>query len=516
VTCGGNEGGALVGDRAVVRWGDGDQRCDLALVSVRVVGAVSVTRAATAPRHPVDDAERMLPNSIDAERAVLGAILLHNDCYEQAAPIVAAVHFFRIAHRLIYAAIDRLLEWKDGTVDLVTLREELGKRGELEKVGGPAYISALIDGVPRSTNIEQYARIVREKAQLRTLIAAGNKIVSAAYEAEESPAVILAQADKAIVELQAGNGTSRTVSLIDSSAGLLADLEYRVAHRGEILGCPSGFASIDEITFGWQPGDLIVLGARPSIGKSSFAVNSATASAKIGKRVALFSLEMRRKQLEYRMLSSLSGVPLPRILSGCVMAPDWPALAAATTVMHALPFHINDQAGLTIGEIRAECRRIKSEEGSLDLVIIDYVQLMGGMLEDRRANRNDQIADTSRRTKTLADELGVPILLLSQLSRANEKRPDPRPKLSDLRESGSLEQDADIVGFLHRKNHREGGLTYFIIEKQRQGSTGTLKLSLDRDLVLFTDAPDLAEPVEPRRTKKSDAAEEKDRYRTDS
>lgn len=472
-------------------------------------------RTATAQRRAVDEAERTLPHNLEAERAVLGAILLHNDAYEKAAPIVTAPDFFRDAHRRIYQAIDRLLEWKGGIVDMVTLREELGKRGDLDEVG-PTYLSALVDGMPRSTNVEHYARIVREKSQLRQLIATGNKFISAAYAAEEPAEVILAQADKSIVELQAGNGTSRTISLIDSSAGLIADLEYRVAHRGEIIGCPSGFTSIDEITLGWQPGDLIVLGARPSIGKTTFVVNSATAAARAGKRIAIFSLEMRRKQLEYRMLSSLSGVPLSRLLSGCLMTPDWPLVAEATNVMHALPFHINDQAGLTIGDVRAECRRIKAEEGSLDQVVIDYVQLMGGMLEDRRSNRNDQIADTSRRTKTLADELGVPILLLSQLSRANEKRPDPRPKLSDLRESGSLEQDADIVGFLHRKNHREGGLTYFIIEKQRNGPTGTIKLSLDRDVVLFTDAPDLPEPVEPRRTKKTNAAEEKDRYRTDS
>lgn len=463
------------------------------------------------------EAERTVPHNLEAERSVLAAILLENSAYERASPIVAASDFFRDAHRRIYGAIDRILEWRDGVADLVTLREELNKRGELDEVGGAAYISALFDGVARSSNVEHYARIVREKKQLRDLIAASNKILSLAYAGEESPEVILQQADRALVDLLAGNGSGRTVSLRDSGSALLADLEYRVQHRGELVGIDTGFASVNELLNGWQAGDLNVIGARPSIGKTTFVINSAVAgAAKAGKRTAVFSLEMRRKQLEYRMLSSLSGVPLSRILSGCLMAPDWAPVSAAVGVMNELPIYVNDRAGMSIGDIRTECRRLKSEEGALDLVIIDYVQLMDGMLE-KRSTRNEQIGDTSKRCKHLADELGVSIVLLSQLSRANEKRPDPRPKLSDLRESGALEQDADNVCFLHRRNHREGGLTYFIAEKQRNGPTGTLKLSLDRDIVTFTDAPDLAEPVPERKAiKKGEAPKETDRYLTDS
>lgn len=469
-----------------------------------------------ANRRAVAEAERTLPNNLEAERAVLGAILLHNDAYEQVSPILAAGDFFRDAHRRIYKAIDRILEWKDGRADLVTLKEELGKRGELDDVGGPVYISALFDGVARSANVEHYARIVREKAQLRDLIASANRILSTAYAAEESPAAILSMADREMVDLLAGHGSSRTVSLRDSSGQLLEDLEFRVQHRGELIGVDTGFPSINEITSGWQAGDMTVIAARPSIGKTTFVVNTAIAGGRAGKRVAIFSLEMRRKQLEYRMLAGLSGVPLARILSGCLMATDWAPLTQAIGEMSALPFHINDQAAMTIGQIRSECRRLRHEEGDLGLVIIDYVQLMTGMLEDRRASRNDQVTDTSRRIKLLADEMSVSILLLSQMSRANEKRPDPRPKLSDLRESGSLEQDADNVMFLHRKDHRKGGLTYFIAEKQRNGPTGTLKLSLDREIVTFTDAPDLEEPVPESKKLAKGEKPEKDRYRTDT
>lgn len=436
-------------------------------------------------------AERTLPHNLDAERAVLGAIMLNNAAYEVASPIVSASDFYRDGHRRVFAAFDRLLEWKDGTVDLLTLREELAKRGELEEAGGAVYLSALIDGVPRSTNIEHYARIVFEKAQLRRLIFAMNRVQASAYEGEEAPAVILAQADKAILEIQSGNGSSRTIVLRDTTNALLQNLEHRHKHKGELSGVDTGFKSINEVTLGWQPGELIVIGARPSIGKTTFVMNSVAASAQAGRRPAVFSLEMRRQQLEYRLLSSLSDVPLSRILSGHLIPSDWEKVSKALGIMGEMQIYINDQAGLTIGDVRSECRRLRAEDG-VDLIVVDYVQLMAGML-DGKATRNEQITDTSRRAKTLADELGVPVILLSQLSRANEKRNDPRPKLSDLRESGALEQDADIVGFLHRKNHRVGGLTYFIIEKQRNGPTGTLKLSLDRDVVTFTDAPNLEE-----------------------
>lgn len=455
-------------------------------------------------RRALDVAERTLPHNLEAERAILGSILLHNDAYAVVGSTLQAGDFYRQAHQRIFASLDRLLEWKGGRADYVTLREDLEKRGELEEVGGPVYLTGLTDGIARAANIEHYARIVKDKAQLRGAIYAMNKVISQAYEAEETPAEIFGRVDKALLDLQANGGAGRMLSLEQSGPALMENLEWRAAHKGEVTGVATGFASVDAITLGWQPGELVILAARPSIGKTTFVLNSA---GRCGTRCAMFSLEMRRQQLEYRYLSSLSGVPLSRILSGQFMEADWVGLTKARDQMMATPIYINDSSGMTIREIRSECRRLQSEEG-LGLVVIDYVQLIKGSADlPRGASRNEIVSDISGRAKDLAGELGVPVLLLSQLSRAAEKRDDPRPRLSDLRESGSLEQDADIVAFLHRRNHREGGLTYFLLDKQRNGPTGSFRLTLDRDTVTFTDGYEGPEPeAAPARRRKGKIA----------
>ena len=429
--------------------------------------------------------ERTLPANLEAERSILGAILLHPEGFDRATPVVAARDFFRDAHKRIFASMCRLTE-RHAAIDFVTLKDDLGRHSELDDVGGPAYITALVDGVPRSTNIEHYAQVVKEKATLRGLITAAGKILSDAYEAADPAADQLARADKLLVDLQAGHEGGRMVDLRASSRRLLVDLEQRVAHKGELIGLDTGFTSINDLTFGWQAGDMIVIAARPSIGKTTFALNSALAGAKAGKRVAVFSLEMRHAQLEYRALSHLSGVPLTRVLSGYVPDAAWNPLSTAMLLMENLNVHIDDRAGQSAWDIRTACRRLKAE-GGLDLVVIDYVQLMPGALERRGATRNEEVTDISRRIKALAGDYNVPVLLLSQLNRAADARSDPRPKLSDLRDSGALEQDADLVCFLHRKNHRESGVTQFIMEKQRNGPTGTVNLTIDRDTTTFTD-----------------------------
>ena len=310
------------------------------------------------------------------------------------------------------------------------------------------------------------------------------------------------------MDLQAGHLDGRVQALRDTAGALLEDLEWRVAHRGELLGLDTGYPSINDLTAGWQGSDLTVIGARPSIGKTTFLLNTAVAVARrllADKRegvVLVCSFEMSRKQLEYRLLSSLSGVPLTRIVSGHVMAQEWPALSAAVALMTELPIEIDDRSGQTRWQVRSTCRRVKAERG-LAMVGIDYVQLMPGSLERKGASRNEEITDISLGIKQLAKELNVPILLLSQLSRPGNKfGHDVRPKLTDLRESGALEQDADNVGFLHRKDHRAGGATRFILEKQRNGPTGTVNLKLDRDTVTFTDGgEELAEP-EPEKVEK--------------
>ena len=431
--------------------------------------------------------ERTLPANLEAERSLLGAIILHNDAYEAARQIIGPHDFFRDSHRRIFAALATLLERPSGAVDLVTLKDELSRTGDLGEVGGPVYLAALVDGVPRSTNINHYAGIVKNTSLLRGLIAATSKIQTAAYEAEEPARDILASADRLLVELQHGQ-TGHLVDLATSSAALMNDVDYRMSHKGELFGLTTGFKSVDDLTLGLQRADLIVLAARPSVGKTSLALNVAVAVAESGEKVvAIFSMEMRRLQLEYRLLASMSGVPMVRLLAGYTFGEDeLNKVSAAIGRMHACRIYIDDTAGRTATDIRRECRRVKVECG-LDLVVIDYVQLMAGTSDRRGATRNEEVTDISRRLKALAKELDVPILLVSQLNRASELRADPRPRLSDLRESGALEQDADLVCFLHRKNHREGGVTNFIVEKQRQGMTGTVNLTLDRDITLFTD-----------------------------
>ena len=441
------------------------------------------------------EAERTLPSDLDSERSVLGAILVWNAAFEQVAPVLTPHDFFRDAHRRIFAAMTDLLDAR-GVVDDVTLKDALARRGDLDEVGGPVYLASLSNGVPRATNVEFYARIVKEKAQLRGLIDAANRTLAGAYAAEEPSSELLRRADVSLLALSNGHA-GRMADLRDAPARLFKDIEYQVEHRGELTGVVTGFKQIDDITLGWQPGDLNIIAARPSIGKTTWAMNSVVAAARAGKRVAVFSLEMRRKQLENRLMSNLSGVSLERIRGGFLGSEDYQRVSQGLNEMHTLAIHIDDRSGQSVWDIRGGCRRLKAE-GGLDLVMIDYVQLMAGSLEGREAfNRNAVITDISRRLKGLADELSAPILLLSQLSRAGSKRFDPRPQLSDLRESGALEQDADIVLFLHRKNHKVGGVTQVILEKHRNGRTGTVNATFDMDTSTFTDGGD--DPPEPEK-----------------
>lgn len=436
--------------------------------------------------------DRTLPHNLEAERSILGAILVHNDAYEQVAATLTPQHFYRDAHQRIFKAIHTLAERKV-SIDFVTLREELSRAGDLEEVGGPAYVASLADGVPRSTNTSHYASIVKEKATLRAIIQAANQTLTAAYAAEDASVEILTRTDQALLALQNGHGTSNLTDMRQSAGTLYQWIEHRSAHRGELIGIDTGFANLNELTLGWESGDLIVIAARPSIGKTLLAINTAVAATKATQSVAFFSLEMRRRQLENRLVASLAQVDAARIRSGYLGDQDMQKLGLAMSDIHNLPLYIDDRSGQTVQEIRLACRRMRSEHG-LGLVIIDYVQLIHGSLDRRGATRNEEITDISRRLKILADELSCPVILLSQLKRLDRKSGDPRPKLDDLRESGALEQDADIVGLLHRKDHRAGGRTELIIAKQRNGPAGTVLLSLDRDTQTFTPMDDTPEP----------------------
>lgn len=454
-----------------------------------------------------DPALRVLPHNLEAEKSVLGSILISNSAFERAAAIVKPEDFFRRGHRAIFEAMVTLIDRERAGADMITLKAELERRGDLDEAGGAAYLAAMADGIARSSNVEHYARLVKDASERRAIIRIANGMLDAAYLAELPAADLITEADRAVIDLQRGALAGRMISLRDSAGLLFQDVANRVEHPG-VTGLATGFASIDDLTFGWQAADLIVIAARPSIGKTAFVLNTAVHAAQAGKRAAIFSLEMRRRQLELRILSHLSGVMLTRILGGFLTETDFEKLSPALARMHDLGISIDDRGRQTVGDIRRGCRRLKAEAG-LDLVVVDYVQLITGTLERRGASRNEEVTDISRRLKELSDEIAAPILLLSQLNRGADARhaSDKRPQLSDLRESGALEQDADLVCFLHRRHHRESGTTNFIIDKQRNGPTGTVNVTLNRETQTFTDggedapaeAPGTPRPQKPAR-----------------
>jgi replicative DNA helicase len=436
-------------------------------------------------------AERTLPHNLEAERSVLGAILLHNDAFNLAAETIDSRDFFRDAHRRIFDKMVRLSERGDA-IDLVTLKEELVRAGELDEVGGPAYIAALVDGVPRSTNVEHYARIIKEKATLRSLIFSANKILSTAYEAEEEADVILDQAEHAIFAIADDRVRDGFVSLRDLAQRSLDTIEKLHARKELITGVPTGFTDLDEMTSGLQPADLIIVAARPSMGKTSLVLNIAQ---HIGTRtdmtVGVFSLEMSKEQLFLRMLTSEARIDAHRLRGGFLGERDWGRLSQAIGTLSEAKIFIDDTPSIGVLEMRAKCRRLAAEHG-LHLVVVDYIQLMQG--RGRFENRTLELASISRSLKGLAKELNVPIVVLSQLSRAPESRSDHRPQLSDLRESGALEQDADVVVFIYREDQYADrnapatdsqGVAELIIGKQRNGPTGVVKLAFLREFTRF-------------------------------
>jgi replicative DNA helicase len=435
--------------------------------------------------------ERTLPHNLEAERSVLGAILLHNDAFNLAAEVIDSRDFFRDAHRRIFDKMVALSE-RGQAIDLVTLKEELGRSGDLDEVGGPAYIAALVDGVPRSTNVEHYARIIKEKATLRSLIFAANKIVATAYGAEEEADLILDQAEHAIFAIADDKVRDGFVSLRDLAQGSFDTIEKLHARKELITGVPTGFTDLDEMTSGLQRADLVIVAARPSMGKTSLVLNIAQhVGTKTDMTVGVFSLEMSKEQLFIRMLTGEARIDAHRLRGGFLGERDWGRLSQAIGTLSESKIFIDDTPSIGVLEMRAKCRRLAAEHG-LDLVIIDYIQLMQG--RGRFENRTLELASISRSLKGLAKELGVPIVVLSQLSRAPESRSDHRPQLSDLRESGALEQDADVVVFIYREDMYADktqpptdaqGVAELIIAKQRNGPTGIVRLAFIREFTRF-------------------------------
>jgi replicative DNA helicase len=440
---------------------------------------------------PTAVADRTLPHNLEAERSVLGAILLHNDAFNLAAEVIDSGDFFRDAHRRIFDKMVRLAERGDA-IDLVTLKDELARSAEIDEVGGPAYIAALVDGVPRSTNVEHYARIIKEKATLRNLIFSANKILTTAYDGEEDADVILDQAEHAIFAIADDKVRDGFVSLRDLAQGSLDTIEKLHSRKELVTGVPTGFTDLDEMTSGLQPSDLIIVAARPSMGKTSLVLNIAQhVGTRTDMSVGVFSLEMSKEQLFLRMLTSEARIDAHRLRGGFLGERDWGRLSQAIGTLSEAKIFIDDTPSIGVLEMRAKCRRLASEHG-LHMVIIDYIQLMQG--RGRFENRTLELASISRSLKGLAKELSVPIVVLSQLSRATESRADHRPQLSDLRESGALEQDADVVVFIYREDQYADknapptdsqGVAELIVGKQRNGPTGIVKLAFIREFTRF-------------------------------
>jgi len=418
------------------------------------------------------------PHNIEAEQSVLGSMLLDKEAVAAATEVLQSDDFYVEAHKEIYEAI--LDIYDSGTpVDLVTVVEALRQRGSLEAVGGGAYISDLSMAVPSTANVRYYIKIVEEKSILRRLISASNEIICDSYEAAEDLDLIIDSAEKKIFDISQRKNTRTFEHVKTILLETYNKIEELTKNKGRIVGLETGFTDFDMRTSGLQPSDLILVAARPSMGKSSFAINIAQYAAVHNKvPVAIFSLEMSKDQLVQRMLSSETNVELQKIRTGNLNEDDWMRLVQAAEPLSQAPIFIDDTPGISAMEIRSKARRLKMEHG-LGLIVIDYLQLMSG--RGKAESRQQEVSEISRSLKALARELDVPVIALSQLSRAPEARQDHRPMLSDLRESGAIEQDADLVVFLYRDEYynpetEKKNIAEAIIAKQRNGPTGVVEL----------------------------------------
>jgi replicative DNA helicase len=431
--------------------------------------------------------ERIPPQNLDAEQSTLGSMLLEKEAIYKGAEILRSDDFYREAHRVIFEVVVHLAN-KGEPVDMITVSEELKQRGMLDKVGGVAYLTQLANFVPTAANVEYYANIVAEKSLLRSIISVATNIVKMGYEGSEEVDVILDRAEKEIFEISQKRNVKGFVSLRSILVETFERIEKLYDSKGGVTGLPTGYPDFDRMTAGLQPSDLIILAARPSMGKTTFALNLGSyAAVELKVPAIIFSLEMSKEQLALKLLCSEAGVDNQRIRTGTLRDDDWPKLSHALGRLSDAMLFIDDTPGISALEIRAKARRIKAEHG-LGLVIIDYLQLMQS--RSRSENRQQEVSEISRSLKALARELDVPVIALSQLSRAVEQRTDKRPGLADLRESGSLEQDADIVGFLYREDYYNPetdrkNITELIIAKQRNGPVGSVDFYFQKEFSKF-------------------------------
>lgn len=431
--------------------------------------------------------ERALPHSAEAERAILGGVLLDNALISQAVELLRPEDFYVPSHRRIFTAMIALFE-RGAEINPIFIGEELKKETALESVGGISFITNLTYGLPHSTNIVHYAKVVRGKSMLRQLIRAANKITQEALEQEDEPEIILDHAEQAIFELADERVRQGFVHVKPVAEELLEKIQEMEGRAALLTGLTTGFGDLDKMTSGLQRSDLIILAARPSMGKTSFALMLAeNAAIHAGAVVGIYSLEMSKEALVMRMLCSQANIDAQRFRNGFLSRPEWSQIAKSLGTLADAKIFLDDTPGVTVLEMRAKARRLAAEQKQLDLIIVDYLQLMSGSSK-RVESRQQEVSQISRELKGLAKELNVPLVALSQLSRAPESRSDHRPQLADLRESGALEQDADVVAFIYRAEQYktpeerdslpedQKNVAELIIAKQRNGPTGTVDL----------------------------------------
>ncbi len=435
--------------------------------------------------------ERPLPHSADAERAILGAILLDNAHVNQAIELLKPDDFYVRAHLYVFRAMIDLSE-RGAEINPILLGEELRRHGLVEQVGGITFISELTYGLPHFTNIAHYAKIVRDKSLLRRLVRVSNKVTSEALEEEDEAEVILDHAEQMIFAL-ADERTRQGFSHVKPIADSILEKVQEMSGRSVVLtGLTTGFTDLDKMTSGLQPSDLIIIAARPSMGKTSLCLTMAqNAAIKANAVVGIFSLEMSKESLVTRMLCSEGRIDAHRFRSGFLVRDEWARLAGALGTLADAKIFIDDTPGISVLEMRAKSRRLAVEQKQLDLIIVDYMQLMSGSSR-RVESRQQEVSQISRELKGLAKELNVPLVALSQLSRAPESRSDHKPQLSDLRESGAIEQDADVVAFIYReeqynRTEENANMADVIIAKQRNGPTGDIKLAFLKEYTRFED-----------------------------
>ncbi|MEK5186943.1 replicative DNA helicase [Solibacillus sp. FSL R5-0691] len=432
--------------------------------------------------------DRVPPHNSEAEQSVIGAVFLEPQALITASEIVIADDFYHIAHQKIFQTMLNLSD-QGKAIDLVTVTEELSAKKELEDIGGLSYITELASAVPTAANIAHYAKIVEEKAILRRLIRVASKIADDGYTREDEVEVLLAEAEKKMLEVSNRKNAGDFKHVKDVLVQTFDNIEQLQSRDGDVTGIPTGFRDLDKMTAGFQRNDLIIVAARPSVGKTAFALNVAQSVAvKARENVAIFSLEMGADQLVMRMLCAEGNIDAQRLRTGALETEDWSKLTMAMGSLSNSGIYIDDSPGVRMTDIRAKCRRLAKESG-LGMILIDYLQLILGSGKPGE-NRQQEVSEISRSLKGLARELKVPVIALSQLSRGVEQRQDKRPMMSDLRESGSIEQDADIVAFLYRddyydKESESKDIIEIIIAKQRNGPTGTVSLAFRKEYNKF-------------------------------